>query len=109
MSQEALEGSMKKWKRIVRSTNGRDDGAENCSLCQTYYYSDRGCSRCPVSIKTGKSSCDGSPWQDWYDHMTEDHDYEDYPFQRQKGCKECLRLAKEELAFLESLRDTKVA
>lgn len=103
MSKEALEGSIKKWKRIVEDRRAVDNGYRNCKLCLMYDCGPESCTGCPVKDKTGKVLCTGTPHQRWEDHMG-DHGIYLNPFRRQKDCPTCLSLAKEELAFLESLR-----
>ncbi len=97
---EALKKSILKWKRIVLSTKGLDEGVDNCSLCQMFV-TNRRCEGCPVAVKSGQS-CTNSPYDEWSNHQHVDHPGgpEDH---RVPGCKECMRLAKKELAFLESL------
>lgn len=102
MSQKALEGSIKKWKRIVRDARAIDSGGLNCPLCEEYL--DDGCQDCPVYIRIG-DHCFGSPWGKWVDHQSEAH-AEHSDRHRVPYCKECMRLAKAELTFLESLRKT---
>ena len=99
---EALEGGIRKWQRIVRSPKAKDDGYNNCPLC-ALFADDGGCVRCPVGINTGRSQCDAPPYQLWLRHVRYCSASTDYPLYRYPGCKTCLTLAKQELAFLESL------
>ena len=63
----ALEGSIAKWQSIVDGT-GKDFGAENCPLCQLFYYQVDQCNGCPVAAKTGKVLCMGSSYaEEWKD------------------------------------------
>lgn len=87
----ALKGSIEKWDAIVAGT-GRDYGTHNCPLCAAFYQpsnpEDDDCTGCPVREATGRSWCDGSP-------------YDNY-----RSCKSCWgrqRAAKKELEFLRSL------
>ena len=64
MIRTALEGSIAKWQRIVEGT-GRDHGAQNCPLCQLFYYKFNPCIGCPVMDRTGQSMCLGSPYAEW--------------------------------------------
>lgn len=90
----ALKGSIAKWKSIVDGT-GKDEGADNCPLCKQfidcYEIDEEGnnicCVGCPVSQKTGKEGCLGSPYEK-YSNCSEE-------------CKP--RHARAELAFLKSL------
>jgi hypothetical protein len=65
---EALKGSIAKWEAIVEGTN-EDKGVYNCPLCQVFFdeFDDEGegCEGCPVKTKTGKPSCDDSPYVAW--------------------------------------------
>ena len=95
----ALEGSIKKWKRIVASTGAMDNGSDDCLLCQT---TGPFCEDCPVVGDSGYIMCRGTPYMDWLNHQKDEHgDYEEYS--RTPRCKECLRLAKAERDFLISL------
>lgn len=99
----ALEGSIKKWQRIVA---GEDicQGSRNCPLCTLFnpwetpreernWPADRElCDGCPVKDKTGLTGCLGSPW---------------LPYEELKpniNTPKALAIAREELAFLESPR-----
>ncbi len=103
---KALEGSIEKWERIVRSTRGVDRHSENCPLCNLYT---SGCRKCIVRQKTKRSSCSGSPFAKWNKHQWDDHAPSRYPMRRFKGCEKCLKLAEAELEFLKSLREPKGA
>ena len=107
MSMEALEKSIKKWRKIVRTREGVDDGVNNCALCEEYY--EQRCKGCPVRIKTGMGFCNLSPYDDWVDHMNEDHYIKAMPWRRQRYCRKCGELARKELAFLISLRTIYIA
>jgi hypothetical protein len=104
MSQEALEGSIKKWKRIVEDTTAMDKAEENCPLCQEV--GDGNCEACIVFERTGGESCEGTPYVLWVRHQADCHSIYSNK-KRVPHCKECLRLARAELTFLESLRETK--
>jgi hypothetical protein len=99
---EALQGSVKKWERIVRSTRAKDKHGDNCPLC-VVMESKETCSLCPVAINTGEDQCFGTPYTDWKAHQRLKHDNWSV-FSRTPHCPDCLRLAKEELAFLKSLK-----
>ena len=98
---QALQGSIKKWQRIVVSTEAEDRGTVNCPLCDMFWY--RGCGGCPVRAATGWSLCGGSPYTEWVAHMTGDHSHPGLPKHRHPDCKECLQLARAELDFLVGL------
>ena len=102
----ALRGSIKKWERIVASSHSKDYGTENCPLCLVFLQSKdfltEYCVGCPVSAKTGREGCAGSPYVEWNRHQEDVHrNYGDH--HRFRDCKECLRLAKAELASLRDL------
>ena len=97
---KALHGSIKKWGRIVASPRNPDRGIANCPLCKEFYVA--GCTGCPIAEKTHQQVCDGSPYAEWSIHQHDDHPRHKVRH-RAVGCKECLRLAKAELAFLRSL------
>jgi len=94
----SLDKSIEKWENIV-SGNGMDFGADNCELC--HKFGKVGCFNCPVKEKTGFGSCYETPFAKWRNHHKEVHSN---MFSRKVECKVCLRLAKEELAFLKGLR-----
>ena len=45
-----LNGSARKWEKIVASPDGLDKGASNCPLCDLFY--DDSCKDCPVVVMT---------------------------------------------------------
>lgn len=92
-----LEGSIEKWEAIVAGT-GEDHGTDNCDLCAGFYA--LCCVGCPVAAKVGADSCEGTPYQEWSDHMFETHDGSEMKI---AGCAECDRFAQAELDFLRSL------
>lgn len=60
----ALEGSIKKWRKIVAGT-GVDEGERNCPLCIAFLHVNENCVGCPVAVRTGKPYCSGSPYSDY--------------------------------------------
>jgi len=85
--EDPLELSIEKWQDIVDGKGG-DDGPKNCALCEVYVW----CHGCPVSEKTGSSSCDDTP-------------YNQYSHASHGTPKEHLKtLAKKEVKFLKSLK-----
>jgi hypothetical protein len=94
-----LEGSIKKWKKIVAG-KGVDDGSDNCPLC--FLFAEGDCEGCPVAEGPGGCGCEESPYHYWADHQDTEHE-SDFP--RKVLCPECKRLAKAELNFLISLRE----
>ena len=95
---KALQGSIKKWQRIVASTEAEDKGVENCPLCGMFW--SRGCGGCPVREATGLTACRGSPYSEWSTYMIS---HPALAHHRIPGCKECLQLARAEIAFLVGL------
>jgi len=95
----ALEGSIKKWERIVAG-KGLDKMGSNCPLCQVR----DNCDFCPVSNKSKLDDCHGTPYMKWGKHQIHDHTANPYRcWKITEGCKECEKLAKAELDFLISL------
>lgn len=65
----ATLGSLKKWERIIEGL-GADRGPDNCPLCRRYWHKD--CEGCPVSQKSGFSSCYETPYDSWTDAQREE-------------------------------------
>lgn len=97
----ALVKSIKKWEKIVAG-RGKDHGVWNCALCQVYY--NDGCRGCPVFEKTERTCCENTPYDDWNDHQMGVHCNYNMEVGCEVECDICLKLAIEELKFLESLR-----
>ena len=97
-TRKALEGSIRKWERIVAG-KGRDLGAENCPLCELFIRN--GCFGCPVSDETHRPSCHNSPYDQWA--VLALHDSNQIVAGKAIGA-EALRFAKAELEFLIGLR-----
>jgi hypothetical protein len=95
---EALEESITKWEWLVNwiETNPDDDppqtGEDSCALCHLYIKND--CNGCPVFEHTGAEYCEKTPY-DSYADTTADA----FP---DRG--KALRLARNEVKFLKSLR-----
>ena len=94
---KALQGSIAKWQRIVDRATALEYGKDNCPLCTIFFHKE--CEHCPVYESTGEGGCSGTPYEPWRSHVV--MHYERH--HRTPGCKECLRLAKAELAFLVGL------
>ena len=105
-TETALNGSIRKWERIVTSPRSFDKGTDNCPLCHSFLNFD--CEGCPVQEKTGAYGCVGSPYIEWAEHHGKIH-YSGMSLHRYTGCVKCLELAKAELAFLRSLLPKKRA
>ena len=95
-----LEGSIAKWQAIVDGT-GIDRGVLNCPLCQSHYRDD--CWACPVNVEGKHQYCEGTLYDDWYEHQNCAHPSED-DNRVHLACPKCLRLAQAELEFLKGLR-----
>lgn len=90
--EDPLEVSIAKWQEIVKNNGKKPDGTNDvatCALCETYPESD--CNGCPVAKKAGEHCCMNTPYEKWV--FADDNNK--------------LQAAKEELAFLISLRKTK--
>ena len=94
----ALKGSIQKWKDIEAGT-GVDKGRYNCPLCNLFNILFT-CEGCPVYLKTKKSGCADSPYDEWVIHQDWNHDGS---FPHKVKCPTCLELATAEREFLESL------
>ena len=94
---EALQGSIKKWDRIVKDARAMDRGKNNCPLCEEFW--GNSCRGCPVAKKTGVTSCNKTPYAAWGTHLIDDH-RQFSPHHRVPGCKTCMKWAKAERDFL---------
>jgi len=114
---EALEGSIKKWERIVEGS-GVDQGARNCPLCYLFLSDYKGrcnpmswlieeCVGCPVAEKIGYPGCANTPYGNFRQYFNEyypavnHYTYKDAHVFDQ----ESKRLAMVEFEFLKSLRE----
>ena len=97
---EALLGAIEKWEKIAEG-KGIDEGTENCPLCKMFATGEMGCPGCPVSIRTGASGCNYTPYADWVIHHKTAHDKFNTPYAAE--CEDCKRLARKEVEFLRSL------
>ena len=97
----AAHGGIKKWNKVVQKTSGVDKGWTDCPLCDLYYHKDEQCVGCPIDKKTG-NGCRETPYVTWTIHQRNDHNKRQ-DLSRTPYCKECMRLAKAERAFLISL------
>jgi len=94
--EDLLEISIQKWQDIVDGV-GEENGTHNCALCQAYWMSSNDiCTECPVFMQTGFRFCGGTPYDDYTEAESENAD---------SGA--LRELAREELAYLQSLRDGK--
>ena len=98
----ALKKSIKHWERLSRMVPDEDasdsPSSGHCPLCQMFVIdcAADGLGRCPVSKKTGDTSCDGTPYQEafsaWHNCL-----FEGAPLSYWK------RASKKMLRFLRSL------
>ena len=96
---EALKGSVRKWNRIF-CKGGVNLGPTNCPLCKLFVLSD--CEGCPVSAKSGRSGCHGTPYYAFGRHHLGSHPI--FIDHRVVGkCRSCKKHAKAERDFLASL------
>ena len=95
-TREALEASIEKWKRNtrVRTQENFLTSPYDCPLCELFYRGED-CPGCPVSAKTGVGNCDLTPYEKAY--FKSENWHED-------NGKAARAAAKEEVAFLKSLR-----
>lgn len=68
----ALDGSIRKWERIVKELDSKDPilkvsekGPSDCECCISFRSYHIGCTRCPIYEFTGKHDCMNTPYQDW--------------------------------------------
>lgn len=90
----AIKESIKKWEVIVAFLGLTEDTIEcpdedTCPLCAKYKWTNECDDECPVKEKTGKNWCNGSPFR---------------KFEKVKTNAGQLKYAKEEVAFLKSLK-----
>lgn len=99
---KALKGSISKWKSIVEGT-GVDHGTANCNLCQLFMPNEDGfdCRGCPAKVGDDQH-CDCTPYEAWCDHHRLAH-RTIFRTRLIPECAECVKLAKEELKFLQGL------
>lgn len=103
----ALEKSIEHWQknRAVKYYAEIRAGSGDCALCSLFNtshmsYSDR-CLKCPVMQRTGKPSCENTPYDDVYTTYSL-LSYSPYDESRIAAWRE---LCDREIDFLESLRD----
>lgn len=100
---KALQGSIKKWEKIVAGT-GTDGGMADCPLCKLFFLEGESsgnpgnCDKCPATCGAGTT------YETWDAHQVEAHGRLAVGGERTvDDCKKCKRLAKAELAFLKGL------
>ena len=62
---KALRKSIAHWKRLAtgKRHTGEDVGPFHCALCEMFFH-EEDCRGCPVRERTGKSTCQDSPYHD---------------------------------------------
>lgn len=96
---EALKGSIEKWKGILVGEI-EDEGISNCPLCRLHHKNR--CRGCPVSEKTGKDNCTGTPYDIWVFHQFRREDWGNQQAWKATD-KRSKVLAQREIDFLEDL------
>lgn len=96
---EALEKSIQKWQKIA-AREGQENGVADCALCALFWVDD--CRGCPVMKRTGMWGCQGTPYIAWsrlsYENPQTWGRSSEYT-------NRMIAVAREEIAFLESLRE----
>ena len=100
---DALKASIRKWREnaAARTPEQVSIGMGSCALCRMFHPAYKAswenmCDGCPIAGKTGKTGCEGTPYDDAVDAL-------DRWEWRESGAAEFRRIACEEVAFLESL------
>ena len=62
----ALEASITSWKHKATTPDykGLNMGPTGCALCQLFHHNE--CNGCPISEKTGRMECIGTPYEETY-------------------------------------------
>lgn len=98
--QSALDLSIEKWKDIVYR-KGQNLGFDNCALCHRFLNQPtKECTGCVIFEHTHQRNCHGTPYTQFNTHVKLCEDCDEYDY-----CTSALELAKEEMAFLESLKE----
>lgn len=93
---EALEASIEKWRQVEAGVK-RELGSSDCALCWLYKDDPAGtCWDCPVSQRTGRLLCGGTPYMEWHQVAG---------FRGLADTDEKRDIARREREFLESLRE----
>ncbi len=94
---ELLTLSIQKWEAVVslleKGTFVHDGSGSTCALCERPREGRRACPECPIHEETGELGCGGTPYIDW-DLALDNEDMD-----------AMLDAARDELAFLKSLRE----
>jgi len=77
-----------------------DVGSPSCDYCKRFgYYVKDTCACCPVCLRTGRTGCNNTPWEDVVFNL---------PYYYVKNNKRSVKTIIEEIEFLESLREDEV-
>ena len=98
----ALKGSVRKWW-MIETQGGENFGPQNCALCGMFFFFRTDCNGCPVKAESGYSECYGTPESDFSAHHLFTHNSCHRGDYKGVQCAECVRLARDERLFLESL------
>ena len=108
---EALEASIEHWREMTQVTKIYDIkiGRRECALCELFntetILPSYRCLPCPVYRKTGQEYCEGTPFERASDISMGIRLYYHLPGLRLMALLKFRMAAREELAFLEGLRD----
>ena len=92
----ALNDSIEKWRKVAYHGE-RDNGGDNCPLCQF----NKMCNNCIINRVTGSKHCKDTPYIDWNKHHSSEHCTYSY---RKCTCEQCTEFAIEEYNFLSNLK-----
>lgn len=97
----ALEESITHWEENVAAEtwNKTHTGWGSCALCRSFFLKE--CQGCPVKMKTGKPTCEGTPYGFADDRLERWGEHRDSEYMRRRWRK----AAQAELDFLKSLRE----
>lgn len=93
-----IDITIEKWKDVANGT-GLCLGTLNCALC--YVHFDNRCKNCIISKFTGLSSCDNTPFREWWIHYVSEHYGKDSDT---RNCPDCKSIAHREVEFLEQVK-----
>lgn len=107
---QALEASISHWYENMEMAHSGGDIEDNiysnsCPLCREFIVPDENtgyadCEGCPIRTKTGKPYCEDTPWEDIYLHFEGLNS-----IIKLEGDYDLINLIKNEIQFLESLRE----
>jgi hypothetical protein len=98
---KAIQGSIRKWVDIAYF-DAIDYGTEDCELCGVFK-TIIDCGNCPVFKATGRPMCHNTPYINWCKHQWSEYAMPGESVYRHVRCPECVKLAEDEIEFLESV------